>query len=227
LFIFLFSKEVIERKYNSSVIIFVVNKNLLNRNLFLFFLITSISIGAIVVYAKNNIAQPTQKINKALVGNNSQAVQNTNKANEQTIQNSGINNIDNTTMNNDKVQTQNTAPSTTSAPVTQVNELKAREIVVGSGQEVKSGDTVEVNYLGTFLNGQKFDSSYDRNQTFDFTVGAGQVIKGWDAGLIGMKVGGKRELLIPSDLAYGAQGAPGAIPPNTPLRFEIELVAIK
>ncbi|MEK9176288.1 MAG: FKBP-type peptidyl-prolyl cis-trans isomerase [Patescibacteria group bacterium] len=108
----------------------------------------------------------------------------------------------------------------------QVTELKIEDVVVGTGSAVKSGDTAEVNYTGTLLDGQKFDSSYDRNQTFSFKVGAGQVISGWDQGLIGMKTGGKRKLTIPSSLAYGEQGS-GPIPPNTPLVFEIDLVAIK
>lgn len=107
-----------------------------------------------------------------------------------------------------------------------VTELTIQDIQVGQGEEVKTGDTVEVNYLGTFLDGKKFDSSYDRNQTFSFNVGAGEVIAGWDQGLVGMKTGGKRKLFIPSDLAYGPNGS-GPIPPNTPLAFEVELVSIK
>lgn len=109
----------------------------------------------------------------------------------------------------------------------EVKELKIEDIKVGTGAAVKAGDTAEVNYLGTFLDGKKFDSSYDRGQTFSFKVGAGNVIKGWDEGLVGMQAGGKRKLTIPSDLAYGSQGASGAIPPNTPLMFEIELISIK
>lgn len=108
----------------------------------------------------------------------------------------------------------------------QVTQLKIEDEIEGTESAVKSGDTVEVNYLGTLLDGTKFDSSYDRGQTFSFTVGAGDVIQGWDQGLIGMKVGGKRKLTIPADLGYGSQGA-GTIPPNSPLIFEIELVSIK
>jgi FKBP-type peptidyl-prolyl cis-trans isomerase len=99
--------------------------------------------------------------------------------------------------------------------------------VVGTGQEAKTGDTVSVNYTGWLADGTKFDSSYDRNQTFDFTLGAGNVNKGWDEGVVGMKVGGKRKLIIPPDLGYGASGFPPVIPANATLTFEVELVAIK
>jgi FKBP-type peptidyl-prolyl cis-trans isomerase FkpA len=105
--------------------------------------------------------------------------------------------------------------------------LQVIDEVVGTGQQAKSGDTVSVNYTGWLANGTKFDSSYDRNQAFDFVLGAGNVIKGWDEGVAGMKVGGKRKLIIPPDLAYGANGYPPVIPPNATLTFEVELVAIK
>lgn len=108
----------------------------------------------------------------------------------------------------------------------QVTHLIIEDVLVGTGSAVKSGDQIEVNYLGTLLNGQKFDSSYDRGETFSFAVGTGQVITGWDQGLLGMKVGGKRRLIIPADLAYGDQGI-ASIPPNSPLIFEIELISIK
>jgi len=109
-----------------------------------------------------------------------------------------------------------------------VTELKIEDIKVGSGSaEVKSGDIVVVNYKGTLLNGTQFDSSYERNQPFETKIGVGSVIKGWDVGLLGMKVGGKRKLIIPSEMAYGSQGAGGVIPPNAPLIFELELLAIK
>ncbi len=109
-----------------------------------------------------------------------------------------------------------------------VKELKIEDIKVGTGSaEVKSGDTVVVNYKGMLLDGTQFDSSYDRGKPFETKIGAGMVIKGWDEGLLGMKVGGKRRLTIPSDLAYGSQGAGGVIPPNSPLIFELELLAIK
>ncbi|MEJ2598726.1 MAG: FKBP-type peptidyl-prolyl cis-trans isomerase [Anaerolineales bacterium] len=105
--------------------------------------------------------------------------------------------------------------------------LQIIDEVVGTGQAAKSGDTVSVNYTGWLADGTKFDSSYDRNQPFDFVLGAGKVIKGWDEGVAGMKVGGKRKLVIPPDLAYGASGFPPTIPPNATLTFEVELVAIK
>jgi FKBP-type peptidyl-prolyl cis-trans isomerase len=108
----------------------------------------------------------------------------------------------------------------------QITELRIEDLRDGTGSAVVSGNTVEVNYIGTLLSGQKFDSSYDRNQTFSFKVGGGEVIEGWDKGLVGMKVGGKRKLTIPASMAYGSQGA-GTIPPNSPLQFEIELVSIK
>ena len=108
-----------------------------------------------------------------------------------------------------------------------VTQLQIQDIVVGTGAEVKPGDTVVMNYLGTLQNGQKFDSSYDRNQPFETQIGVGQVIKGWDEGVPGMKVGGKRKLIIPSDMAYGPQGAGNVIPPNATLIFEVELLDIK
>ncbi|HEX4799296.1 MAG TPA: FKBP-type peptidyl-prolyl cis-trans isomerase [Candidatus Paceibacterota bacterium] len=94
------------------------------------------------------------------------------------------------------------------------------------GESVKNGDTVTVHYVGTLQDGTKFDSSYDRGQTFTFTIGKGIVIKGWEEGLIGMKVGGRRILVIPSDMAYGNRQV-GNIPPNTPLIFAVELLEIK
>jgi peptidylprolyl isomerase len=109
---------------------------------------------------------------------------------------------------------------------TLLKELQITDEAVGDGQEAKKGDTVTVNYIGTLQDGTKFDSSYDRNQPFSFPIGAGQVIKGWDLGVVGMKVGGKRKLVIPPDLAYGNQQQ-GSIPANSTLTFEIELVSIK
>ncbi len=108
-----------------------------------------------------------------------------------------------------------------------IAELKIEDITVGTGPEVKSGDTVVVNYKGTLLDGTQFDSSYSRGAPFETKIGVGMVIKGWDIGLLGMKVGGKRKLTIPSSMAYGEQGAGNLIPPNSPLIFELELIAIK
>lgn len=104
--------------------------------------------------------------------------------------------------------------------------LKVEDIKAGTGREVKSGDTVVINYLGTLTDGTKFDSSYDRGEPFTTQIGVGQVIKGWDEGVVGMKVGGKRKLTIPPDLAYGDR-AIGSIPPNSTLVFEVELLDIK
>lgn len=108
-----------------------------------------------------------------------------------------------------------------------VTQLTIEDQKSGEGPEVKSGDTIVINYIGTLENGQKFDSSLDRGQPFETQIGVGRVIKGWDQGVIGMKVGGKRKLIIPSDLAYGKQGIPGAIPANETLIFELELLEIK
>ena len=104
--------------------------------------------------------------------------------------------------------------------------LKITDLVVGSGPEAKSGDKVSVNYRGTLTNGKEFDSSYSRNEAFNFPLGAGRVIRGWDEGVAGMKVGGKRKLVIPPDLGYGERGAGGVIPPNATLIFDVELVKI-
>jgi len=97
----------------------------------------------------------------------------------------------------------------------------------GMGAVAKNGDTVSVHYTGILENGTKFDSNVDRGIPFEFTLGAGQVIKGWDIGVEGMKIGEKRKLTIPSNLAYGPNGAGGVIPPNASLIFEIELLSIK
>ena len=106
-------------------------------------------------------------------------------------------------------------------------ELKIEDLTLGSGAEAVNGKTVTVNYSGTLTNGTKFDSSYDRDTPFSFTLGAGEVIKGWDLGVAGMKIGGKRRLTIPSDLGYGARGAGGDIPPNATLVFEVELLGVE
>jgi len=107
-------------------------------------------------------------------------------------------------------------------------EFKTEDLVVGTGAEAKTGDTVSVNYLGTLVDGTKFDSSYDRNQPFSFTLGEGRVIQGWDIGVVGMKEGGKRKLTIPPEFGYGdTVAAGGKIPPNSTLIFEIELLKVE
>ena len=105
------------------------------------------------------------------------------------------------------------------------NGLQYQDVVVGSGKEATSGDMVAAHYLGTLTDGTKFDSSYDRGQPFAFILGGGMVIKGWDVGIVGMKVGGKRKLIIPPSLGYGERGAGGVIPPNATLMFDVELMA--
>jgi FKBP-type peptidyl-prolyl cis-trans isomerase FkpA len=112
-------------------------------------------------------------------------------------------------------------------PVADVTELKMEDTKVGTGAVAESGKTVTVHYTGWLTNGTKFDSSKDHGQPFTFQMGAGQVIKGWDQGVTGMKVGGVRKLTIPPDLAYGPNGAGGVIPPNATLVFEVELLNVE
>ncbi len=105
--------------------------------------------------------------------------------------------------------------------------LRVTDLEVGTGPEAVAGQTVVVHYRGTLENGKQFDASYDRGKPFSFSLGRGQVIKGWDEGVQGMKVGGKRKLVIPPELGYGTRGAGGVIPPNATLIFEVELLDIK
>ena len=129
-----------------------------------------------------------------------------------------------------------TSPSPTPTPTasptpvrseTKPSGLKIEDQVVGTGPAAKSGNTVSVHYTGWLENGTKFDSSYDHGQPFSFLLGASQVIKGWDEGVAGMQVGGKRRLTIPASIAYGSQGIGGVIPPDATLIFEVELLAIQ
>jgi FKBP-type peptidyl-prolyl cis-trans isomerase len=108
-----------------------------------------------------------------------------------------------------------------------IKELEIIDTEVGTGKEVEPGDTVVIHYNGLLENGTKFDSSYDRGQPFETQIGVGQVIQGWDIGVVGMKEGGKRRLMIPSQLGYGEYGSPPVIPPNAGLIFDVELLEVK
>lgn len=117
---------------------------------------------------------------------------------------------------------------------TQITELVKTDTVVGAGKESVAGANISVHYTGWLYDptkadghGKKFDSSLDRNEPFEFMLGGGQVIRGWDEGFAGMKVGGKRTLIIPPDMGYGARGAGGVIPPNATLVFDVELLDVK
>jgi FKBP-type peptidyl-prolyl cis-trans isomerase len=126
-----------------------------------------------------------------------------------------------------RAQTDNSSPTkVTGKPKSTASGLQYWDITVGTGAAASSGKTVKVHYTGWLTNGKKFDSSVDRGMPFSFKLGAGQVIKGWDEGVAGMKIGGKRQLRIPPDLGYGAQGAAGVIPPNAILIFDVELLDV-
>ncbi|MDR3399595.1 MAG: FKBP-type peptidyl-prolyl cis-trans isomerase [Pandoraea sp.] len=110
--------------------------------------------------------------------------------------------------------------------ITTDSGLQYDDLQVGDGAEATPGKTVTVHYTGWLTDGKKFDSSKDRNDPFAFVLGGGMVIRGWDEGVAGMKVGGKRKLIIPAELGYGARGAGGVIPPNATLVFEVELLDV-
>jgi peptidylprolyl isomerase len=116
---------------------------------------------------------------------------------------------------------------TTAEPQTTKSGLQFIDMVEGTGANPESGNKVTVHYSGYLMNGKKFDSSVDRGKPFDFVIGYGQVIKGWDEGVATMKIGGKRKLMIPAALGYGGRGAGGIIPPNADLIFDVELLAVK
>jgi peptidylprolyl isomerase len=107
------------------------------------------------------------------------------------------------------------------------SKLETKDLITGTGAEAKDGDTVTVNYVGVlYKGGKEFDASWKRNEPFSFTLGKGQVIAGWDQGVAGMKVGGRRELIIPAALGYGAKGSGASIPPNSPLVFVVDLLGV-
>jgi FKBP-type peptidyl-prolyl cis-trans isomerase len=122
-----------------------------------------------------------------------------------------------------KKETKNMAEQT----VTTESGLKYLDVTVGTGRLAELGDTASVHYTGWLADGKKFDSSVDHKEPFSFRLGAGQVIKGWDEGVMGMKIGGKRKLTIPPQLGYGARGAGGVIPPNATLTFDVELLDLR
>lgn len=129
---------------------------------------------------------------------------------------------------------ESTTPQEKPAMTSNITELQKIDTLVGSGREAEPGFNISVHYTGWLYDekaadkkGQKFDSSVDRKQAFDFPLGAGHVIQGWDEGFAGMKVGGKRTLIIPSEMGYGARGAGGVIPPNATLVFDVELLDVK
>lgn len=105
--------------------------------------------------------------------------------------------------------------------------LQKTDLVVGTGDEATAGTKVSVHYVGTLTDGSKFDSSRDRDEPFEFALGRGQVIKGWDEGVAGMRVGGKRKLVIPPEMGYGKRGFPPVIPPDSTLVFEVELLGVR
>jgi len=117
-------------------------------------------------------------------------------------------------------------PAAAQPGATTSSQLQIQDTTVGTGNEAVAGKSVTVHYTGWLTNGTKFDSSKDHGQPFTFQLGAGQVIRGWDQGVVGMKVGGVRKLTVPPGLAYGANGAGGVIPPNATLVFEVELVGV-
>jgi FKBP-type peptidyl-prolyl cis-trans isomerase len=126
-----------------------------------------------------------------------------------------------------KAPATSTPTKVTGAPTKTASGLEYWDIKIGTGAVAQSGQHVKVDYTGWLTNGKKFDSSVGTGKPFEFKLGAGKVIKGWDEGVAGMKVGGKRQLRIPPDLAYGEKGYPGVIPANSTLIFDVQLVDVK
>lgn len=139
----------------------------------------------------------------------------------------GLSPFEQTTENAPADVTIDTQPSTTTMPIENSTQLQVQDEVVGTGAEAAAGDTVTVQYVGSLTDGTVFDASANHGTSgFTFNLGAGQVIKGWDMGVAGMKEGGKRKLVIPADLAYGSQAVGNVIPANSTLVFEVELVKV-
>lgn len=137
-----------------------------------------------------------------------------------------ISNKNSENMSEQQDSEENTNPNAANLPA-EITELAAQIIQEGTGEaQVQVGDKITVHYTGILTNGTKFDSSVDRGQPFSLTIGVGQVIPGWDQGVVGMKVGEIRRLFIPAQFAYGEAGVPGTIPPNSPLIFDIQLISI-
>ncbi len=144
----------------------------------------------------------------------------------QGVQSAGATEIQIAQSATDLVSEEKETTSTEATRVTTDSGLQYEDIVVGTGAMPQTGQKVTVHYTGTLEDGTKFDSSRDRNRPFTFTIGVGQVIKGWDEGVATMRVGGQRKLIIPPELGYGARGAGGVIPPNATLLFDVELLRI-
>jgi peptidylprolyl isomerase/FKBP-type peptidyl-prolyl cis-trans isomerase FkpA len=131
------------------------------------------------------------------------------------------------TAEKNKPSEEKSAPSEDKTNSSDPQDLKIEDVKLGTGAEAKDGKKVTVHYTGTLTDGKKFDSSKDRNRPFSFDLGSGKVIKGWDLGVVGMKVGGVRKLIIPAPLGYKERGVPGVIPPNATLLFTVELLKVE
>ncbi len=155
-------------------------------------------------------------------GSSTITVGNENKADNALVKSGSPTTTTATTPTSGPLSTEPKVTPPTGAPPT---KLETKDLIVGTGAEAKAGKTVTVNYVGVlFKGGKEFDASWKRKEPFSFTLGQGQVIKGWDEGVAGMKVGGRRELVIPANLAYGSKGSGSSIPPNAPLVFVVDLL---